>query len=208
MSKTKLQAKAPDKTRSEPIVQRQPLPAESNAGPSPAARTTAAALPPPNGKPSAARAAEVMCAPQTSGATSKARMMQGMQLLGLRAPGVHPRPRGRARGDIRAQHHRQLVWLTGAAATAGAQPPHLQCGQLQSRPAGAHPGRSAARRRLGCQRRRPHPDRQRSAPGNPRRWHAQHRIRDGRVVGWFAPARVGIGGAQLAHAQPDALPPD
>jgi hypothetical protein len=79
MSKTKLQTKAPDKTSSEPITQKQPSPAESNAGPSPAARTAAAALPPPNGKPSAARAAEVMRAPQTAGASSKARMMQGMQ---------------------------------------------------------------------------------------------------------------------------------
>lgn len=79
MSKTKVQSQAPEKTTSQPAVQRQPETPDKPVGPSLVAASTATALPPPNGKPAAARAADLMAPSGGSGTVRRARMMNGMQ---------------------------------------------------------------------------------------------------------------------------------
>lgn len=80
MAKTKTQAEARDKAAPGPIIQKQPETPEKQSGPFLAARTTASALPPPNGTPPPARAADLMTAPeQSAGAADRARMMRAMQ---------------------------------------------------------------------------------------------------------------------------------
>ncbi|MCG8347932.1 MAG: DUF4157 domain-containing protein, partial [Chloroflexales bacterium] len=80
MSKTKVQTKAPEPAERQPVVQKQPETAERAGGPSPAAQMTTSALPPPNGKPSAARAADLMRMPvQRGGVPGRARMSSAVQ---------------------------------------------------------------------------------------------------------------------------------
>jgi hypothetical protein len=80
MNKTKIRARAKKRTPPAPTVQKQPETPEKMAGPSLAASTTMSAMPPPNGKPFAARAADVMTAPEVGpGAAGRARMMRAMQ---------------------------------------------------------------------------------------------------------------------------------
>ena len=76
----KTQITSVEKTRPAPNVQQQPEAPTLQSGPAPTVLRLPAALPPRNGAPSTARAADVMRAPeQPSSAPSRARTMQTMQ---------------------------------------------------------------------------------------------------------------------------------
>jgi hypothetical protein len=78
--KTKTKAEAPDKARPGASIQKQPETPEKHSGPVRDTQVAAAPLPPPNGKPSAGRAADVMTASNDApGVIQRSRMMTAMQ---------------------------------------------------------------------------------------------------------------------------------
>ncbi len=78
--KSQTQVEAASKAVAEPTVEKQPEPPEKRSGPLQAAHTSASALPPPNGEPPLARAADLLATSEAvPGAPSRARMANSLQ---------------------------------------------------------------------------------------------------------------------------------